>query len=92
MISETEIWPEFVGQNVVLDVDAPFVYVGEFVEVRAGYVVLKDADAHDLRDTTTSREKYVVDCREHGLRANRQRVFVDIRRMVAISRLDDVIN
>lgn len=84
-------WQEYLGQEVVLDMSAPYVYIGQLVEERGGYLVLTNADAHDLRDTTTTREKYVLDTREHGIRPNRAEVLVDLRHVVAISRLADVL-
>lgn len=89
--TDESLLSQFQGQCVVLDVDAPFVYVGMLVESREGYLLLEDADAHDLRDTATTREKYVVDCAEHGVRPNRKQVYVDRRRVIGISRLEDVI-
>ena len=47
---------QLIGQVVVLDVQAPFVYVGTLREFDHRYLVLTDADVHDLRDTTTTRD------------------------------------
>jgi hypothetical protein len=44
-----------------------------------------------LRDTTTTREMYVVDSRRVGIRANRDRVLVRIGEIVSLSALSDVI-
>ena len=55
------------------------------------YLVLEHADVHDLRDTNTTRELYVVDSKRLGIRKNRERVLVRIEEIVSISALDDVI-
>ena len=52
--------------------------------------VLEDADVHDLRDSKTTRELYVLDTRLHGVHSNRKRVFVDREQITSISALDDV--
>lgn len=91
MIDAVPGWHAFVGKQVVIDITAPYVFVGRLVGERAGYLDLEEADAHDLRDTATTREKYILDCREHGIRPNRRRVLVDLKQMVAISLLDDVL-
>lgn len=91
MSDATPGWQAFIGQSVVIDISAPYVYVGRLLGERGGYLELEDADAHDLRDTSTTREKYVLDCREHGVRPNRKRVLVDLKQMVAISLLEDVV-
>jgi hypothetical protein len=70
---------------------APYVYVGRLVAERAGYLILEDADAHDLRDSSTTRERYILDCREHGVRPNRKQVLVDAHQVVALSRLEDIL-
>jgi len=80
------------GEVIVVDLASPFVYLGRLVETRGDYLLLADADAHDLRDTATSREKYVLDARNHGVNANRRWVWVSQREIVGISRLDDVVN
>ena len=76
---------------VVLDLSSSFVYVGRLVEQQGEFLVLRDADAHDLRDTQTTREKYVLACRGHGINANRLWVWVRLREVVGISRLEDVL-
>jgi hypothetical protein len=79
------------GQIVVLDLASPWVYVGRLAESHVEYLVLEDADAHDLRDSSTSRDKYVLDCRQHGVTPNRRRAWINRRDLVGISRLDDVL-
>lgn len=87
----TPAFQELVGAWVVLDMSSPFVYLGQLVEQQGDYFVLADADAHDLRDTATTREKYVLAARGHGLNANRRWVWVSARDVVGISRLEDVV-
>jgi hypothetical protein len=80
------------GENVVIDLSSPYVYLGRLVEARGDFLLLSDADAHDLRDTATTREKYVLAARGHGINANRRWVWVSRREIVGISRLEDVVN
>ena len=84
-------WRELVGETVVLDMGSPFVFLGRLVECSQHCLILEDADAHDLRDTTTTREKYVLDSRLHGISANRRKVFVRAGDIVGVSRIEDVI-
>lgn len=80
------------GGNVVLDLKNSFVYVGLLASIDPEFIVLADADAHDLRDTPTmTREEYVVRCREHGVAINRVRVAVVRTEVTAICLLDDVV-
>ncbi len=82
---------ELFGDLVVLDLSSPFVYLGRLVEAQGDYLVLAEADAHDLRDSATTREKYVLAARDHGVNANRRWVWVSRRDVIAISRLTDVV-
>jgi hypothetical protein len=82
---------EFFGEQVVLDMTAPYVYVGILAGEDAQYLLLQDADVHDLRDSSTTREQYVLDCRKHGVGVNRQRVWVQKSQVVSLSRLDEVV-
>lgn len=82
---------QFIGQTVVLDVASMYVYVGTLAEVDEKYLVLTDADVHDLRDTTTTREVYVIDTKRHGVSVNRRRVLVNRAEIVSLSDLNDVV-
>ena len=84
-------WAENVGHLVVLDMCSPYVILGKLVEAQADCLLLDEVDVHDLRDTTTTREKYVLDSRMHGIRANRRRAAVRLADLVSMSRLEDVI-
>lgn len=82
---------ELLGQQVVLDMTAPYVFVGTLVGENTHSLVLEDADAHDLRDTSTTRDLYVLDCRKHGIGVNRKRVFVQKNQVVSMSKLADIV-
>src|SRR5688500_20282235 len=62
-----------VGREVVLDVAGPYVYIGRLTGGDEKSLLLEDADVHDLRDTATTREEYVVAARRHGVAPNRRR-------------------
>lgn len=80
-----------IGRDVVLDASGTYVYLGRFAGEDAGYLVLEQADVHDLRDTSTTRELYVLEARRLGVRANRSRVYVRREQVVSLSALEDVV-
>lgn len=84
-------WKELIGEILVLDLSSPYVYIGILADAQAEYLVLDSVDAHDLRDSPTTREKYILNCRLHGVRPNRKRTWVNQREIVGFSKLDDVI-
>ena len=82
---------EFLDQKVVLDFRSQFVCLGTLRKVDDHFLELRNADMHDLRDTETSRENYVAASVATGIKRNRKRILVSRADVVAISKLDDVV-
>lgn len=82
---------QLIGREVVLDVSGPYVYLGRLTGGDEKFLSLEEADVHDLRDTATTREEYVLAARRHGLAANRSKVFVRTAEVVSVSALEDVL-
>lgn len=91
MAESEQEFGELIGKQVVLDAASLFVYLGTLKEVRRALFVLEDADVHDLRDTTTTRELYVRDAKRHGINANRKRVFVRRDDIISLTALAEVL-
>jgi hypothetical protein len=83
---------EMIDQVVVVDLRSPFVCLGTLKRVDDVYLELVSADLHDLRDTQTSRENYVAASRATGVKRNRKRVLIARGEVVAIARLEDVVD
>jgi len=83
---------ELVDQKVVIDLRGPFVCLGRLIAFDEHHLSLQDADLHDLRDTQTTRENYVVSSKRTGIKPNRKRVLISRAEMIAISRFKDVID
>ena len=90
--SEPDQLQHLIGHTVVLDVAAPFVYLGTLQSVNAIFLVLTDADVHDLRDSESTREMYLLNSANDGVRRNRKEVTVRWDTVLSISKLDDVID
>jgi len=82
---------EFIGQKVVVDMRDTYVCLGTLQRTDERFLELKNADLHDLRDTDTTRENYVVESRLTGIKRNRKRVLVVRAEVVAVSCLEDVV-
>lgn len=92
MVMLEELIPkEYLGREVVLDLSSQFVVLGKLERALPHYFVLVDADVHDLRDSQTTRDRYVAEAREHGLRPNRARTLVALDQLVAVSLLEHVL-
>ena len=90
MPGEPPMIDRLIGEVLVLDLRSPYVCLGTLVDVDAEFYALADADLHDLRDSTATREIYVYDSLRLGIRRNRARVLVRRDEVVALTRFADV--
>ena len=83
---------ELIGVKVVIDLRSPYVCLGTLLRAEEHFLELRNADLHDLRDTDTTRENYVAESRATGVKRNRRRLVLFRHEVVAIARLDDVVD
>ena len=83
---------QFLDQKIVLDLRAEFVCLGTLKSYDDHFLELRNADLHDLRDTQTSRENYVAASVRTGIKRNRKRVLIWRGEIVAVSRMDEVVD
>lgn len=88
--SEKDELAEYVGHEVVLDTRGELIYIGKLAVVRDWFLELHHADVHDLQETRTSKELYIMESAKHGIRTNRDKVLVRKREVVSLSKLSDV--
>lgn len=74
-----------------MDTATSWIYIGRLERVTEESLVLADVDAHDNADTPTSKERYILDCRHTGVRANRKQVVINSNYLVGISPLEDIL-
>jgi small nuclear ribonucleoprotein (snRNP)-like protein len=79
-----------IGQVVVVDLRSTYVCLGTLVACDGQYLEIRDADLHDFRDSTATREVYTYDSVRFGIRRNRQRTLIRQDDVVAISRFDEI--
>ncbi|QVL32041.1 hypothetical protein KIH39_24930 [Telmatocola sphagniphila] len=83
---------EYIGQKVVIDLRSEYVCLGTLIRVDEHFLELKNVDLHDLRDTDTSRENYVIASVKTGVKRNRKKLLLFRSELVAISLLEDVVD
>jgi small nuclear ribonucleoprotein (snRNP)-like protein len=83
---------EFLKEKVVIDLRAEFVCIGTLKSFDEHFLELRNADFHDLRDTDTTRENYVAESVRSGVKRNRKRVLVWRSEVVAMAKLEDVVD
>ncbi len=90
MPTESEGLAGLVGREVVIDTNTSYVYVGTLESVGADFLTLKNADVHDIHDSSVTKEIYIHETRKHGVRPSRERVVVRLAHVVSFSLLGDV--
>ena len=80
----------YVGKVVIADLDELYMVIGTVAEIGADHLLFIDADLHDHREANSTKEVYALESRKIGVRVNRTRVAVPLRRLVAISLLEDL--
>jgi hypothetical protein len=83
---------DWIGEIVVIDCSHPYVAIGTLHFVGEDFLELVQADMHDLRDSTTSREIYLVKVIRHGLFPNRRSLVFRMEHVVGVSTLEEVIS
>ena len=79
-----------IGHVVVVDLKSTYVCLGTLVACDGQYLEMRDADLHDFRDSTATREVYTYDSVRLGIRRNRARTLIRQDDVVAISRFDEI--
>lgn len=90
-VTGTHMLEELIGEVVVIDLRSTYVCLGTLKQVSPDILELRNADLHDLRDTQTTRENYIVDSAATGIKRNRKKLFLMRAEVVAIARLKDVV-
>lgn len=81
----------YIGQKVVIDTRADLIYIGTLKVVDRWFYVLTDVDVHDHRESSSTKDVYIIESKKYGIKKNRSEVLVRAAEVVSISRLDDVI-
>jgi hypothetical protein len=91
MSAFTDRTREWIGETVVVDFRSPMLAIGTLARAEDDLLEMHDADLHDLRDTDTTRELYVVKAARYGVQANRQVLLVRLDDVLGVAKLDDVV-
>ncbi len=78
------------GEQVILDVDGPFIYIGTLSGVGEKVLVLTEADVHFCSDSESTTEYYLLETKKNEVRPNRSVVYVMRGKVVSVSRLEDI--
>ena len=76
---------------MVIDTDSQYVYLGQLVGVDDCWIAVENADVHDVHESYATRERYLIEAAELGVKATRRHVWLLRDRVVSLSRLEDVL-
>ncbi|WP_022666863.1 hypothetical protein [Desulfospira joergensenii] len=81
---------KYLGRQIVLDTRSSWVYLGTLENVTDESAILKNADVHDSSDTSTSKDLYVFESRQTGVKPNRSRVYVNLNQVISFSLIEEI--
>ena len=77
---------------MIRDTQGPLIYIGTLQRITEGSLVLAEADVHDSNDSRASKDLYLVETRDLGVRVNRKLVVIMRRQVASVSLLLDVVD
>lgn len=81
----------FIGHVVVCDIGEGFTVLGTITNIAPTFIEFSDVDFHNQHEANSSRDVYTLECKQIGVRPNRKKLFVPRDRLIALSKLDDVV-
>jgi hypothetical protein len=91
MSDDAEAWIRgLVGQLVVVDLDESYLVIGTLASVDTHHLAFTEADLHDHREANCTKDVYLLETRQLGVRFNRKQVAIPRSRVLAVSRLEDI--
>lgn len=90
MESNLQPLQDFIGQNIVIDTNSPYIYLGKLVEIDKWFITLEAVDVHDQKESSSTKEKYIMEAKKSGIKQNRKNVVVRQDQIISVSRLDDI--
>ena len=85
------LFDALLGQVIVVDLVSTYVCLGTLAGLDRDYLEIRDADLHDMRDSTKTRELYVYDSIRLGIRRNRSRVLIRRSEVVAVTLFSEIV-
>lgn len=78
------------GITVVVDTDGPEVFVGRCDDMDDREVILNDADVHQAKDGTLSKNEYLQKAARFGVWKKYERVVIPRSRVTSVTRLGEL--
>ena len=90
-MSEAVELQKFVGEEVIIDTNCSMVYIGQLKKVTDFFLEIEEVDVHDMGASSSNKEIYAMESKKFGIKKNRTSVWIFMREVISISKLEDVI-
>ena len=80
----------FLDKIVVVDTDTHWLYVGTLKKIEKEFLILENVDAHNMTESRSTRDEYLVAMKTNGLVINRKQVAVMRGKVVGLSLFGDI--
>ncbi len=85
------MYRKYINKQVVVDAEGPFVYIGRMRKVSSDFLELEEVDVHDINDSSSTKEIYLRQALETGIRPNRENCRIARARVISISLYKDIL-
>ena len=82
---------QYLDQIVVCDLRESYLIVGRLSAYSAGHLHFTAADLHDHREANSTKDVYLIETKRYGIRQNRAKVDIPRDMLIAICRLEDIV-
>jgi len=86
------MYSKFLSKQIVVDVSGNFIYLGTLSKVQESWIELENVDIHDMLDSSSNKEAYIISAKITGIRANRRNISIDKDKIISISLFSDIIS
>lgn len=91
MESELDELREYEGFDIIVDTKSALVFIGKLESATEWFLSLADVDVHDMTDSNTTKEIYIMESKKFGINRNRRVAKIRKAEIVSVSKLDDVV-
>lgn len=81
----------FKNKLSIIDTDSSYIYIGHIIGDDKECIVMQNADIHDIKMGSSTKEQYVIMVKKIGIKPNRKKVHILKDKIISISLIEDVI-
>jgi small nuclear ribonucleoprotein (snRNP)-like protein len=87
-----DLTADYLNERVVVDTDSRLSYLGTLTAISDSYLKLANVAIYDEERIRVSLEEYLIEAVNVGVSESRRETLVRLPRVIAVSRLSDIID